>query len=215
MQRSSRGPLPDRAVGVQIIEGFSGEEGFMEFGLTESEGAVLLGIARVQSDDSWAALIPANIPVHAQPIDRFGMSVINEPVWFSGRPGESRVSSGWHEDRSWAQIVRPGVVQALAQPPVDLNAGGDQRGFGPIVQHGSPVLPETAPKAYSWIRHVEPALVAAKCNRCHDGTSKIVEGRQANRSLTFTEAATGISFTYLFNLAPSMGHGSLVRLRVR
>jgi hypothetical protein len=65
------------------------------------------------------------------------------------------------------------------------------------------VLPEKNPKAYSWSRHLEPVLIAARCNRCHDGTSKIIEGRQANRSLTLTETATGVSYEYLFNLSPS------------
>lgn len=76
---------------------------------------------------------------------------------------------------------------------------------GGLAQPRTFVLPETEPKAYSWVRHLEPALVAAKCNGCHDGTSKIIESRQANRSLTLTETATGISFTYVFNLHPSTG----------
>ena len=77
VSRSSLGPLPGEAVGVQIVEGFSGEEGFMEFGLPETEGAKLLGIARKMEDDSWAALIPADVPFHLIPIDRWGVGLRN------------------------------------------------------------------------------------------------------------------------------------------
>ncbi|MBT8493879.1 MAG: hypothetical protein KJO07_12575, partial [Deltaproteobacteria bacterium] len=64
--------------GVRVIEGFSVEEGVPnDFGLEESEGAAVLGIARVHDDGSWGARIPANVPVHMQAIDAYGMSLRN------------------------------------------------------------------------------------------------------------------------------------------
>ena len=105
---------PGEIYGVRVMEGFSSEEGFLEmFGTTMFEGHASLGIAPVQADGSWAAKIPANIPVHLQTVDVFGMSLFNEPVWFSGRGGEARMCGGCHENRTQTTNVKPGVLDAL------------------------------------------------------------------------------------------------------
>ncbi|HEX7836362.1 MAG TPA: hypothetical protein VF469_02805, partial [Kofleriaceae bacterium] len=104
---------PGEIYGVRVMEGFSSEEGFPEmFGTTMFEGHANLGVAPVQADGSWSAKIPANIPVHLQAVDVFGMSLFNEPVWFSGRPGESRMCGGCHENRTQTTLVKPGVIDA-------------------------------------------------------------------------------------------------------
>jgi hypothetical protein len=106
--------------GVRVMEGFSSEEGFpMMFGTTEFEGHAALGVARVASDGSWLAHIPANVPVHMQPVDTFGMSLFNEPVWVSARAGESRVCGGCHENRATTTVINPGITQAAAIGPFD------------------------------------------------------------------------------------------------
>jgi hypothetical protein len=106
------------AYAVRVIEGFSTEEGIpRDFGLTEHEGAAILGDAPVEADGSWAALIPANVPVHVQPIDKFGLALVNEPVWFSGKKGESRFCGGCHESRTDATVIQPGVTQAIGRGP--------------------------------------------------------------------------------------------------
>ena len=109
--------------GVRVIEGFSSEEGIpSKFGLSNHEGAAQLGVAPVQSDGSWAALIPPNVPVHLQTIDRFGMAVTNEPIWISGKNGESRFCGGCHEDRAATTVVQPGITEAVAIGPADLRS---------------------------------------------------------------------------------------------
>jgi hypothetical protein len=106
--------------GVRVMEGFSSEEGFpMMFGTTMFEGHANLGVAPVQPDGSWLAKVPANVPMHLQTVDKFGMSLFNEPVWFSARPGESRVCGGCHEDRAKSTIINPGITQAAAVGPKD------------------------------------------------------------------------------------------------
>ena len=45
------------------------------FGLTMHEGAAVLGEAPVYADGSWLANVPAYIPMHMQPIDKFGLSI--------------------------------------------------------------------------------------------------------------------------------------------
>ena len=75
---------PGTVYGVRVTEGFSVEEGVPDdFGLTEFEGAATLGIAPVEADGSFAALIPAAVPVRMQAIDKFGMALASEPVWVS------------------------------------------------------------------------------------------------------------------------------------
>src|SRR5262249_31492261 len=109
------------AIKVRVIEGFSVEEGGAnDFGLTEHEGGAMLGVADVKTDGSWAALVPANIPLHLQPIDKFGMALASEPVWISGRPGESRFCGGCHEDRAATTIIQPGITMAVAAGPAHL-----------------------------------------------------------------------------------------------
>lgn len=109
---------PGSVYGVRVMEGFSSEEGFPEdFGTTMFEGQAQLGIARVAADGSWLATVPANVPLHLQAIDQFGMSLENEPVWFSARPGESRVCGGCHENRATTTVINPGITQAAAIGP--------------------------------------------------------------------------------------------------
>lgn len=104
---------PKSVYGVRIMEGFSSEEGFPDmFGTTMHEGHTNLGIAPVYDDGSWLAKVPANVPLHLQTVDKFGMSLFNEPVWFSARAGESRVCGGCHEDRAKTTVIQPGGTNA-------------------------------------------------------------------------------------------------------
>jgi len=114
---------PGSIYGVRVMEGFSSEEGFPQmFGTTMFEGHTNLGVAPVQRDGSWLAKVPANVPLHLQTVDKFGMSLLNEPVWFSARAGESRVCGGCHEDRAKTTVINPGITQASAVGPTNAMA---------------------------------------------------------------------------------------------
>jgi len=175
--------------GVRVIEGFSVEEGIPDdFGLTEHEGAAILGVAPVQEDGSWAALVPANVPVHLQPVDVFGMSLRSEPVWFSGAPGESRFCGGCHESRTATTVIQPGITQAIAAGPSELRATTPraQRVSADFTRDGTVGIP--------WDQALQP-IFDAKCISCHDGTAGA-----ANPSWTITDPDTGASFTWTFDL---------------
>jgi hypothetical protein len=104
---------------VRVIEGFSSEIGSVgQFGLTMHEGAAILGEAQVHDDGSWLANIPAYLPVHLQPIDRFDLAIRNQMLWIQGMPGESRVCGGCHEDRTGS--VQSLVTTAQVQGPDNL-----------------------------------------------------------------------------------------------
>jgi len=106
-----------QAVAVRIIEGFSSEaaKGVMKFGLTMDEGAAVLGTAPVYSDGSWLAKVPPYIPVHLQPIDKFGIAIRNQRLWIQGAPGEDRRCVGCHESRTGQGVPALGANPTRAE----------------------------------------------------------------------------------------------------
>jgi Hydrazine synthase alpha subunit middle domain len=180
---------PGSVYGVRVVEGFSGEEGVgNDFGLTESEGAATLGIAEVREDGSWAALIPANIPVHQIAIDKYGMGLRNEPVWITGRPGESRFCGGCHENRTDTTVIEPGITDAIAIGPSDL--------LSAVARFERVTTSPAAPVGIPWDTALQP-IFDAKCamSGCHDGTPGA-----ANKSFTITDPETEQSQTFTFDL---------------
>jgi hypothetical protein len=158
--------------------------------MTEHEGAAMLGISRVRDDGSWAALVPANVPVHLQPIDVFGMSLRSEPVWFSGPHGGTAFCGGCHNDRARTTVIDPGLTDAVAIGPENLmgdvaraNRHSDDYSMDHVV--GVP-----------WDKALQPIFTANCVSGCHDGTP-----RPGNPTYTITEPETGMSFSWTFNLS--------------
>ena len=160
----------------------------MDFGLTEAEGAATLGVARVRDDGSWAALIPANIPVHQIAVDVYDIGIRTEPVWITGRPGESRFCGGCHESRTGTTVIEPGITDAIAIGPDDLMSAVSR--FERITTGAQPV-------GIPWDTALQP-IFTANCamGGCHDG----VEGA-ANKSFTITDNATGQTQKFVFDLS--------------
>ena len=176
--------------GVRVMEGFSSEEGFPEdFGTTMFEGHTQLGVVPLQSDNSWAALVPADVPIHTQLIDKFGMSLANEPVWFSATKGESRFCGGCHESRSATSVIQPGLTQAIAAGPAHLLEDT------PRTQRVSTTYTRDAIRGVPWDLAVQPIL-DAKCVSCHNG-----QPGTANPTYTVTDPATGDAATWTFDLS--------------
>jgi hypothetical protein len=184
---------PGEIYGVRVMEGFSSEEGFPEdFGTTMFEGHANLGVAKVAGDGSWSAKIPANVPVHLQAVDVFGMSLANEPVWFSGRAGEARMCGGCHEDRTRTTNVTPGQLDTFALGAAQL--------FGTTPRSArlknAPLTP-TEIVGVGWNTQAQP-IFDAKCVSCHNGVAG-----PANPSYTITDP-TGVMapVTWVFDLRP-------------
>ncbi len=181
------------AVKVRIIEGFSSEaaKGVTMFGLTMDEGAAIVGEAPVHADGSWLAEIPPYLPVHLQPIDKFGMSIRNQRLWIQGMPGEDRRCVGCHEQRSGPSAPRMGqnpTVADQAPPQEFFKTAISERIEMPwaldLAQY--PLAPGAS----------KPKLVQdildAKCVQCHDGGSRDpFAGR--SYTVTATNPATGMS----------------------
>jgi hypothetical protein len=184
--------------GVRIMEGFSSEEGFPEdFGTSMFEGHADLGVARVESDGSWLAKVPANVPLHLQTVDVFGMSLFNEPVWFSARAGESRVCGGCHEDRAGATVINPGITVAASVGPLNAMSTVPRNSrITKAADIGSPTAPPESIVGVAWDKALQP-MFDAKCVSCHDGTPSA-----ANPTYTISDPMNpGMMITWTFDLS--------------
>ena len=118
-------PLGDAlgdAVRMRIIEGFSSEIGAVgHFGLTMAEGAAILGETPIHEDGSWRAAVPAYLPYHLQPIDRYGLAIRNQRLWIQAMPGETRNCGGCHASRSETVQARMGATTIAQQVGPDMD----------------------------------------------------------------------------------------------
>jgi cytochrome c553 len=198
---------PGSIYGVRVIEGFSSEEGFPRmFGTSMFEGQASLGVAPVRADGSWLATVPANVPIAVQAIDKFGMALLAEPVWFSVGKGDSRVCGGCHEARDSSTVIDPGLTDAAAIGPTPMF------GMAQRAQRRSSLNDLTSPDVISaaaggkaagheklvgmaW----EPAIQSvldAKCVSCHGDSNTA-----GIAPYTITDPVTGQSVSWTFNLS--------------
>ncbi|MEO5769554.1 MAG: hypothetical protein ABIS92_14470, partial [Polyangia bacterium] len=187
------GLVPGSAVKVRLIEGFSGEEGIDTFGTTEFDGQSLYGEVPVKPDGSFAARVPANVPVHMQVLDKFALAIANEPVWISGRAGEQRTCGGCHENRETPSIPLPGQIEAILSGAEDMDK--------PRADRTSMNFTYGNVRGVPWDKALQP-IFDAKCISCHDGDAsrRSATGGVVNRSFTVTDMTVGTSQTFVFDL---------------
>jgi hypothetical protein len=194
---------PGSVVKVRLLEGFSGEEGGVDmFGTTEFDGQSKYGEIPVQADNSFAAVVPGNVPFHIQLVDKFGMSLANESVWISGRAGEQRFCGGCHENRTKASTLAPGIPTNVLSGAVNLVLPRAQRvdntAFqltgGSLTKTNPLIASDNAVKGVPWDTAIQPIL-DAKCASCHNG-----QPGAANPTYTITDNMTMVSQTFTFDL---------------
>ena len=204
---------------VRVLEGFSTEEGIpMDFGLTEAEGAILLGEAPVewQTDHSFAAFVPMDRPIHLQTLDQFGMSMVNEDRWFSAADGEARMCGGCHEERGGTQLADPGIADAVGRGPDDFSLPYDDRAGdlnGDYVAMVNKIIFEDDPtfadadrlKGVPWNTAVQSVFDSAGCIDCHEGTPG-----PANPTVSVTDTMSDnpMAVEWTFNLTGEMVDGA-------
>jgi hypothetical protein len=200
---------PGAVVKVRIMEGFSGEEGGVDmFGTTEFDGQSRYGEIPVQSDGSFAAVVPGNVPFHIQLIDKFAMSLANESVWISGRAGEQRFCGGCHENRTKANTLAPGIPTNVLGNAVNVVTPRAQRvdsaayalSGGTFTKPTSTVpalaaIGDNAVRGVPWDLAIQPILDAS-CVSCHDGDAS----KPGNYTYTIMDNTTGMSQTFTFDL---------------
>ncbi len=205
------------AVKARLIEGFSGEEGGVDmFGTTEFDGQSRYGEIPIQPDRSFAAQVPANVPLHIQLIDKFGMAatvtgshgtasstpVANEDIWFSGRPGEARFCGGCHENRLATTPLAPGVQASVLAGAVNLDVPREARkSMQKATLDANGNLPagdvpgDVGVRGVPWDLAIQPIL-DRKCITCHNGDPT----KPYNPSYTVTDMTSGTSQTFVFDL---------------
>jgi hypothetical protein len=164
-----------QATAVRVIEGFSTEatKGVGMFGLTMFEGAAVLGEAPVYNDGSWLASVPPYIPIHLQPIDKYGLAIRNQQLWINGVPNHKERCVGCHDQRTGQGKQRLNAQTVAEQQPSPAN-----------------FTEEIAARAeYPWDKKVQPVL-DAKCVQCHNASTT------SYYTVTRTDPVTGVSTTY-------------------
>ena len=180
------------ATKVRIIEGFSSEgaKGVTMFGLTMDDGAAILGEADINPDGSWLANIPPYVPVHLQPIDKFGMAIRNQRLWIQGMPGEDRRCIGCHEQRTNAGVPSMGANPTVAEQR------GPQAFMQPIPERTE--LPWALLPSYQLAekpKNLIQDILDQKCVQCHDGgANDPFAGR--TYTLTTAQANNGVAKAY-------------------
>ena len=191
-------------VKVRLVEGFSSEEGGVDmFGSTDFDGQSRYGEVPVQPDNSFAAVVPANVPFHMQLIDKFAMAtgvsnatpngtassatVANEDIWISGRAGEQRFCGGCHENRTAPSSITPGIQDNVLHGAVNLDV--------PRAQRVSTNYTYGNVRGVPWDLAIQPIL-DAKCVSCHNGDAS----KSYNPSYTVTDMTSGTSQTFVFDL---------------
>jgi hypothetical protein len=181
------------AVKVRVIEGFSSEgaKGVTMFGLTMDEGAAILGEATVEGDGSWLAEIPPFLPVHLQPIDKWGMAIRNQRLWIQGMPGEDRRCVGCHEQRS-------GVgAPSLGQNPTVAEQRQAQQFIQPIAERTElPWALDLTQYPDAKAKTVVQDLLDKKCVSCHSGGANDPFAGKSY-TVTSTTPSTGASQTHV------------------
>jgi hypothetical protein len=154
--------LKEGAVAVRVIEGFSSEaaKGVSMFGLTMFEGAAVLGESPVFPDGSWLANVPPYIPIHLQPIDKYGLAIRNQQLWIQTMPGEQRRCIGCHESR-----IGQGVPVFQGQTAAEQAAGNPSNSMVADFTESIPQRTE-----FPWDKKVQPILTA-KCVSCHNSST--------------------------------------------
>jgi hypothetical protein len=172
--------LQQGAVAVRVVEGFSSEAaaGVTMFGLTMFEGAAVLGEAPIFNDGSWLANVPPYIPLHLQPIDKYGLAIRNQLLWIQGMPGEDRRCVGCHESRTGQGVPAFGQNPTVAEQHT-------------AVDFTEAIADRTE---FPWNTKVQPVL-DAKCVSCHNATTN-GNGPQTFYYLTRTDPVTGQTATY-------------------
>ena len=183
-----------QATKVRILEGFSSEaaKGVTLFGLTMHEGAAILGEAPVNADGSWLADIPAYIPFHLQPLDKFGLAIRSQGLWIQAEPGENRRCVGCHESRVGIGVPRLGQNPTVAEQKCAPGSKDPQCNYQiPIDQRVEYPWNANDTQGKPFIQDI----LTKKCASCHNAS---MNGNKAQEyyTVTMTSQASGTATQY-------------------
>ena len=177
-ESSSTRSTPGEVYGVRIMEGFSSEEGFPRDVRHDDVRGPREPRRRAASPRtaSWLATVPANVPLHLQTVDIFGMSLVQRArVVLARAPAKSRVCGGCHEDRAEDDGHQPRHHARRRDRPDGCSrhrAARQAHVVGRRPREPDLIAPtHRLDKLFgmAWDKAVQP-IFDAKCVSCHDGT---------------------------------------------
>jgi hypothetical protein len=133
------------------------------------------------------------------------MAIQNEPVWFSARPGESRLCGGCHEDRALTTNVQPGQLEAFSIGATEMfstTPRAQRLSIAPLTRDsviGVPWAPDPG-GAGPAVANTVQAIFNAKCLECHD--SRNVAGIAGYTISDPTGVTAPVTFTFNLEATP-------------
>ena len=176
---------PGSVVKVRLLEGFSGEEGGVDmFGTTEFDGQSKYGEIPVQADNSFAAVVPGNVPV-PHPADRQVRDEPRERVDLDQRPRRRAAllrrlprepdqgghAAAGHPDQRAHGRRQPGAAARAARGRHGVRAVG--RLVRPRRTRCSPATTRSRAFPGTW---PSSRSSTAKCASCHNGDATARRG---------------------------------------
>src|SRR5699024_7408331 len=118
---------------------------------------VLLGDVPIESDGSFKAKLPANVPFLMAGVDSKGRAIARHQHVMAMRPGEKQVCSGCH--------LHATTDDQNAQHPFRNTIAAGKPAVEPELATGQKAMPE-------WRTDIYPML-QANCASCHDGSDGV------------------------------------------
>lgn len=146
--------------GIRFIRALQFSQGSVNTGRKTDQGIAtqILGDVPVQDDGSWAANVPANVPIQFELLDKDNRVIVAHKPWVQVTGGETMRCVGCHADHSQAAKVQ--TLKARQGDPITLNLANVQQ--------------------FNFEKDIQP-IFNEKCVRCHDYALK--GGAAGNLSL--------------------------------
>lgn len=176
-------------------------------GNTNLEKQKVLGYAPIYEDGSSSLELPANVAVHYQALDNYGLMLVNQKTWVQVMPGEKRMCVGCHglhnDDLQIFNMSIDPVKQTVSNSALQVTyeAGFNNsvaiEKFTPNTQSPPPVLQDTLDffRHDKSIVHTVQNVLNRNCLSCHDRAT--VSGGVVLEHTGLTEQKISIVYDYL------------------
>lgn len=137
----------DKVSAVRFIRALQFSQGTVDTGRRNDNGIAtqLIGDVPIRSDGSWAAEVPAEVPIQFELLDTSGRVLVAHKPWVQVMRGETMRCVGCHANHSQAAKVQTLEARQIDPIKVDL----------------------TKVRQFNFAKDLQPIL-NEKCVRCHD-----------------------------------------------
>ncbi len=192
-----RGFTVDDVSVVRFIRSLQLSQGRIDTGKRRGISTQIVGEATISSDGSFSALVPANVPMQFQLIDKNGRVLVNHKPWIHVAPGATERCVGCHATHNQAPAVQ--TLEARQLPSQNIEARR-------VTQ-------------FHFHQDIQPIL-NENCISCHDsanvqGASGYNPNRAGSQAISlvgrFTPANVTESYQTLTGISRDRSNSALVR----